>query len=54
MTPRQFSLLRQDPEAAAYFASLPPRVQAFLVKTDAEISTRGELQLIGEHLKETL
>jgi hypothetical protein len=43
-----------DLEMAAYFDSLPPRVQDFLLRSDVEISTPGELQMVAEHLENTL
>lgn len=38
----------------AYFNSLPPKVQAFIHRSKADISTPGELMLIGEHLRRSL
>lgn len=35
----------------AYFASLPPKVRAFINRSKADISTPGELMLIGEHFR---
>ena len=35
----------------AYFNSLPSKVRAFIHNSRADISTPGELMLIGEHFR---
>ncbi len=35
----------------AYFNSLPPAVRVFIDRSGADISTPGELMLIGEHFR---
>lgn len=40
-----------DPNMEAYFRSLPRKVQAFIENSGADISTPGELMLIGEHFR---
>lgn len=40
-----------DPEMERYFKSLPPEVQSYINASDAEISSLGELKLIGEHFR---
>jgi hypothetical protein len=42
---------RKDEETAAYFSSLPPQVQNFLLDSRVEIDTLGELMQTAEHLK---
>ena len=37
-----------------YFQSLPPNVKAFIKSSGIEISTLGELMMIGEHFKHGL
>ena len=60
--PLSFSLFRADylwviqmkyenPQMEAYFNSLPPEVQSFIENSKADISTPGELMLIGEHFR---
>ncbi|MDO4515929.1 MAG: hypothetical protein Q4C76_02175 [Bacillota bacterium] len=41
----------ENPQMEAYFASLPPKVRAFINRSKADISTPGELMLIGEHFR---
>lgn len=41
----------QDPNMEAYFNSLPPAVRVFIDRSRADISTPGELMLIGEHFR---
>lgn len=43
-----------DPVLGEYFATLPPKVQDFIVNAKAEISTLGELIAIGEHFRQDL
>lgn len=43
-----------NPDLNAYFNSLPSHVQMFILQSDVEISTLGELMQVAEHLKETL
>lgn len=43
-----------NPALGEYFATLPPKVQNFIVDSKAEISTLGELMKIGEHFKREL
>lgn len=45
---------QKDAETAAYFSSLPPPVQNFLLQSGVEIDTLGELMQTAEHLKDTL
>ena len=44
----------ENPQMEAYFNSLPGKVRAFIHRNKAEISTPGELMLIGEHLRHSL
>ena len=44
----------ENPQMEAYFNSLPGKVRAFIHRSKAEISTPGELMLIGEHLRHSL
>ncbi len=41
----------EDPRMEAYFNSLPSKVRAFIHNSRADISTPGELMLIGEHFR---
>ena len=41
----------RDPNMEAYFNSLPPAVRVFIDRSGADISTPGELMLIGEHCR---
>ena len=41
-------------DLSAYFNSLPNHVQMFILQSNVEISTLGELMQVAEHLKETL
>ncbi len=41
----------ENPQMEAYFNSLPPKVRAFINRSKADISTPGELMLIGEHFR---
>lgn len=41
----------KDPKTEEYYKSLPGVVRAFIHQSGAEISTLGELMLIGEHFK---
>ena len=41
----------ENPQMEAYFNSLPPEVQSFIENSKADISTPGELMLIGEHFR---
>ncbi|MCI8828177.1 MAG: hypothetical protein HFE98_04920 [Ruminiclostridium sp.] len=41
----------RDPNMEAYFNSLPPAVRVFIDRSGADISTPGELMLIGEHFR---
>ena len=43
-----------DPEMDEYFTSLPPEVQAYVERSQVEISTYGELMQIGEHFKSSI
>lgn len=43
-----------DDKMQAYFQTLPPKVRAFLTHSNVEISTLGELMMVGEHLKKDL
>jgi hypothetical protein len=40
-----------DPKMERYFHSLPPEVQNYINRSDAEIASLGDLMLIGEHFK---
>lgn len=40
-----------DPNMENYFRTLPLEVQAFIQNSKAEISSPGELMLIGEHFR---
>lgn len=40
-----------DPNMENYFRNLPLEVQAFIQNSGADISTPGELMLIGEHFR---
>lgn len=40
-----------DSEMERYFKSLPPEVQSYINASDADISSLGELKLIGEHFR---
>ena len=37
-----------------YFQSLPPDIKDFISSSGVEVSTLGELMLIGEHFKHSL
>ncbi len=41
----------EDPRMEDYFNSLPSKVRAFIRNSRADISTPGELMLIGEHFR---
>lgn len=41
----------EDPKMEAYFNALPSKTRAFLRNAGVEISTPGELMLIGEHFR---
>ena len=41
----------RDPWMENYFNSLPPAVRSLINRSKAEIASRGELMLIGEHFK---
>lgn len=41
----------EDPRMEAYFNSLPSPVRRFIHRSGAEISSPGELMLIGEHFR---
>lgn len=43
-----------DANMQAYFQSLPFKVRAILMRSNIEISTLGELMMVGEHLKNEL
>lgn len=43
-----------DANMQAYFQSLPFKVRAILMRSNIEISTLGELMMVGEHLKKEL
>ena len=43
----------EDPRMEAYFNSLPSKVRAFIHNSRADISTPGELMLIGEHFRKS-
>ena len=43
----------EDPRMEAYFNSLPSKVRAFINNSRADISTPGELMLIGEHFRKS-
>lgn len=40
-----------NPQMEAYYNSLPSEVKKFIDRSGAEISTPGELMLIGEHFR---
>ena len=42
------------PQLREYFASLPRYVQDFILDSNAQITTLGELMEIGEHFKKDL
>ena len=44
----------EDPKMEAYFQSLPPSVQALIIRSGADIASLGELTMIGEHFKNNL
>lgn len=44
----------KDPKMEEYFLSLPTEVRAFIISSGREISTPGELMMVGEHFKMTL
>lgn len=44
----------EDPEMQEYFEALPSKVRAFLRNSKIEISSPGELMMIGEHFKKEL
>lgn len=44
----------ENPQMEAYFNGLPTKVRAFINRSKADISTPGELMLIGEHLRHSL
>jgi hypothetical protein len=44
----------KDPQMEEYFNSLPVVVQGFIVRSGLEISTFGELMMIGEHFMDDL
>lgn len=39
----------EDPKMQEYFEALPSKVRAFLRNSKIEISSPGELMMIGEH-----
>ncbi len=41
----------EDPKMQEYFEALPSKVRAFLRNSKIEISSPGELMMIGEHFK---
>jgi len=41
----------KDPVMEKYFLSLPQNVKGFINASEVEISTPGDLMLIGEHFK---
>ena len=41
----------ENPNMEKYFRSLPPKVQSLILRSRADISSPGELMLIGEHFK---
>ena len=43
-----------SPQLREYFASLPRYVQDFILDSNAQITTLGELMEIGEHFKKDL
>lgn len=43
----------EDHRMEAYFNSLPSKVRAFINNSRADISTPGELMLIGEHFRKS-
>ena len=44
----------EDPKMQEYFEALPSKVRAFLRNSKIEISSPGELMMIGEHFKKEL
>lgn len=40
-----------DPKMEKYFCTLPPEVQNYINESKADISSLGELMLIGEHFR---
>lgn len=44
----------EDPKMQEYFEDLPSKVRAFLRNSKIEISSPGELMMIGEHFKKEL
>ena len=44
----------EDPKMQVYFEALPSKVRAFLRNSKLEISSPGELMMIGEHFKKEL
>lgn len=44
----------EDPKMQEYFEALPSKVRAFLRNSKLEISSPGELMMIGEHFKKEL
>lgn len=51
---RVMNMKYENPQMEAYYNSLPPKVQAFIHRSKADISTPGELMLIGEHIRHSL
>ena len=43
-----------DPNMEAYFRTLPLEVQGFIERSKADISSPGELMLIGEHFRNSM
>ena len=43
-----------NPQMEAYYNSLPSEVKNFIDRSGAEISTPGELMLIGEHFRNSI
>lgn len=41
----------EDPKMQAYYNALPSKVRAFIDNSGVDISTPGELMLIGEHFR---
>ena len=41
----------EDPKMQAYYDALPGKVRAFIDNAGVDISTPGELMLIGEHFR---
>lgn len=41
----------EDPKMQAYYNDLPSKVRAFIDNAGVDISTPGELMLIGEHFR---